>query len=65
MIKSEGNKTLNQWDRPYYCKKLKKQKYGNSINRFRRYFEIENVVENTFKIYEELLGLKFREIPEA
>jgi neurolysin len=44
---------------------LKKQKYGNSINRFRRYFEIENVVENTFKIYEELLGLKFREIPEA
>jgi len=40
-------------------------KHGNSINHFRRYFEIENVVENTLKIYEELLGLKFREIPEA
>ena len=24
MFKTEGIKTLNQWDRPYYCKKLKK-----------------------------------------
>jgi len=44
---------------------LNNSKFGKKFKKFHRYFEIEHIVSETLKIYEDLLGLKFREIPEA
>lgn len=55
-------KKLERWDRSFYGHLLKKDLYDFDPETVKEYFPIDRVVEGTLDIYQELLGLKFREI---
>lgn len=63
----EGGKDavkLEAWDTAFYHAELLKREYGVDHEAIRRYFPLPVVVDGTLEIYQELLGLKFTEIPE-
>lgn len=55
---------LEAWDTGFYNSLLLKREYGVDHEAIRKYFPLPVVVEGTLGIYQELLGLKFTEIPE-
>ena len=56
---------LNAWDTSYFCDLLEEKKFGRSEEGLWNYFEVNHVVGETLKIYQELLGLKFTELEDA
>ena len=63
--KSSFDGKLNAWDTSFYNNRLLKTKYGVDAEAIREYFPLDHVVETTLKIYQELLGLTFRELPKG
>ncbi|MFA6030544.1 MAG: M3 family metallopeptidase [Elusimicrobiota bacterium] len=53
------------WDRAYYGQKLQKALYDFDPEEVRQYFPVDRVVAGTLDVYQELLGLKFREVQAA
>ena len=56
-------KRLEEWDYGYYAYKLRKQRYDFDPEEVRQYFPVDTVVKGTLDVYQELLGLKFQELP--
>jgi thimet oligopeptidase len=62
---------LYNWDLPgevgaqlgYYLEQQKKSKFDLDPEEVREYFPVDRVVEQTMELYQELFGVKFREIP--
>ncbi len=52
---------LEFYDTAYYANQYFQQKYKVDFEKLREYFPIKKVIEGTFEIYENLLGLKFQE----
>jgi len=44
---------------------LEEKKFGKSEEGLWNYFEVNHVVAETLKIYQELLGLKFTQLEDA
>lgn len=55
---------LNSWDFSFYHELLMRTEYGVDDDKIREYFPVHIIVEETLKIYQELLSLKFEEIFE-
>jgi Zn-dependent oligopeptidase len=56
---------LNAWDTAFYNDRLLKTKYGVDAEAIRQYFPLDHVVETSLSIYQELLGLTFKELPKG
>jgi thimet oligopeptidase len=61
--KSDGR--INAWDWRYYDNKLKKELYQIDLEQIKEYFPMEKVTEGMLAVYQQLLGVKFRLIPDA
>ncbi len=61
--KSDG--VIHAWDWSYYRNQLLKKKYDVDEEKVKEYFPTDLVVAEMLKIYQEVLGLKFTEVPEA
>ena len=60
----EGEKvTLEAWDSGFYHNHILKRDYGVDTEAVRAYFPLNHVVATTLDVYQELLQLKFTEIP--
>lgn len=58
----DKDQALNPWDIDYYAR-LYKKKYGDfDLEKAREYFPRKKVVTEMLKFYQELLGVKFKEI---
>lgn len=55
----QGVDMLEAWDIDYYEEKLKKAVLGYDEEELRPYFELENVLQGTFRHFEKLFGLRF------
>jgi Zn-dependent oligopeptidase len=56
---------LNASDTSFYNNLLLKTKYGVDSEAIKEYFPLDHVVETTLVIYQELLGLTFRELAKG
>lgn len=56
---------LQPWDGSFYTNVLKEKFYAIDEEKIKEYFPTDHVVNQTLEIYQELLGLKFTEIPNA
>ncbi len=56
---------IDPWDWRYYANKLKKTKYAVDDDKLREYFPIDHVIKSVFAIYQQLLGVTFKEIKPA
>lgn len=56
---------VDAWDVAYLEYQLKKRDYSLDNEEIRKYFPADVVVQSMFNIYSEMLGVKFREIPNA
>jgi len=66
--KEEGRKSdgvIHVWDWRYYDNQLKKTSYQVDQEQIKEYFPLETVVSGMLAAYQKLLGIKFREIPDA
>lgn len=60
-----GAEKLESWDRFFYEETLRREKFGVDPDAVRRYFPLERVVPGVLRVYERLLGVKFREAAGA
>jgi thimet oligopeptidase len=58
-------KKLDQWDLSYLEYQLKKRDYSLDDDMIREYFPADVVVAGMFKVYAQLLGVNFVEVPDA
>jgi thimet oligopeptidase len=64
---------LQNWDLPgeigaqlgYYMEQQKKLQFDLDPEEVRQYFPVDRVVEQTLALYQELLGVKFQELPTS
>jgi thimet oligopeptidase len=56
---------LLPWDLSYYLNRLKQRDYDLDTETIREYFPTDWVVRNMFGVYETLLSVKLREVPDA
>ncbi len=61
--KSDG--VIRAWDWRYYDNLLNKTKYEVDQEKVREYFPADLVVEQMLGVYQKLLGVRFREIPDG
>lgn len=61
--KSDG--MIDAWDWRYYDNQLKKTRYQIDQEAIKEYFPMETVVSGMLKVYQQLFGVTFREIPDA
>jgi Zn-dependent oligopeptidase len=59
-VKSDGR--INMWDYRYYLNMREKREYDVDHEEIRQYFPLSVVTQGLFKIYQELLGLRFEEV---
>ncbi len=66
MIYREGNDfRLMPWDWRYYAEKVRKDKFDLDEEETRPYFSMQNVIEGTFMVVENLWGLQFVKLDDA
>lgn len=49
----------------YYGRKLREERHQLDGNLVKEYFPVDRVVEGTLKVYQRVLGVSFRELPEG
>jgi Zn-dependent oligopeptidase len=59
----EAEVRLQAWDSSFYSNYILKRDHGVDTEAVRAYFPLEHVVGTTMAIYQELLGLRFTELP--
>ena len=64
-ITKDPKAEMHQWDNSFYGAQYKKQKFNIDEDAIKEYFPAENVKVVTMEIYQELLGLVFKKLPEA
>jgi Zn-dependent oligopeptidase len=55
---------LNIWDFQYYARQLVESEYKIDQNQIKEYFPIEFVTENLLQVYQDVLGLCFKQIQD-
>lgn len=53
------------WDVAYWSEKMRRAKYDFDSNAVKPYFPMEAVMDGMFRFFEELHGLRIREVPSA
>lgn len=53
------------WDLSYWSEKMRQAKYDFDSSSVKPYFPMESVMDGMFRFFEELYGLKIREVPSA
>ena len=53
---------IESWDRSYYERVTKESRFGLDPEKIAEYFPVDRVVAGTMDVYQEVLGLKFREV---
>ncbi len=53
------------WDASYVSNQLKKKKFNIDDEALREYFPAEHVTEQVFNVYSQLLGVRYKRIPNA
>ena len=61
----KSNKAINPWDISYYNNQILKNKYNVDREKMREYLPMNECLDGMFKIYQQLLGLKFNKIENA
>jgi thimet oligopeptidase len=56
---------VDAWERSYYARKLREERYAFDQETVKQYFPVDRVVEGTMKVYQKTLGVTFRELPDA
>ncbi|MBI3548706.1 MAG: Zn-dependent oligopeptidase, partial [Elusimicrobia bacterium] len=54
---------VHVWDQWYYEFMMKRERYSLDAEEVRQYFPVETVVKGTLEVYQDLLGVKFSEVP--
>jgi len=62
MDKESGSLKLASWDWWYYAEKIRKQKYDLDESELRPYFQLDNVREGAFMVFNKLYGVTFTPI---
>ncbi|HEX4047769.1 MAG TPA: M3 family metallopeptidase [Elusimicrobiota bacterium] len=53
---------VDAWERAYYARKLRVERYAFDTETVKQYFPVDRVVEGTMDVYQKTLGVKFREL---
>ncbi len=56
---------LNQWDVSYLSAQLKKRDYSVDEQKIREYLPAEVVIDGMFKVYSQILGVTYHQVPNA
>lgn len=56
---------FRSWDYQFYSRILLEKEYSLNEELVREYFSLTNVISEMLKIFEEVLALKFKQVPEA
>lgn len=56
---------LRSWDYQFYTRILLEREYALNEELVREYFSLTRVIAEMLKIFEQVLGLKFRQVPDA
>jgi neurolysin len=64
-ITNDPKAVMHQWDNSFYGNIYKQQNFHIDEDKIKEYFPAENVKLATMDIYQELLGLDFKQLPEA
>lgn len=56
---------MHQWDNSFYGAIYKQKNFNIDEDKIKEFFPAENVKTATMDIYQELLGLTFKQLPEA
>ncbi|MFA6028675.1 MAG: M3 family metallopeptidase [Elusimicrobiota bacterium] len=54
---------VEPWETAYYADKLRQERYAFDADQVRQYFPVDRVVAGTLEVYQELLGVRFRQLP--
>ncbi|MFO7923898.1 MAG: M3 family metallopeptidase [Bacteroidales bacterium] len=66
MIDQEGgNFNLEPWDWRYYAEKVRKEKFDLDEEELRPYFSMQNVIDGTFLVVNNLWGLRFEKLQDV
>ncbi len=60
--RQRANITIEPWDYNYYAEQVRRDRYNLDQNELRPYFELNNMIEASFYMANQLYGLSFREI---
>ncbi|XP_041475989.1 thimet oligopeptidase-like isoform X1 [Lytechinus variegatus] len=60
----EFDNKINLWDMRYFMNMSEEKRYSVDHNKLKEYFPLEKVIKGSLDIYQELLGLKFEEVPK-
>ena len=61
IAKKYESSSINSWDLQYYITKWKKE-YGINESLLKEYFELNNTVNQIFKLYETMFNIKFKRV---
>lgn len=56
---------IHAWDMPYYMNQVEQVKFAVDKDKLIEYFPLEMVTQGLLSIYQDLLGLTFRQVPNA
>jgi len=59
---AKSDNKINGWDYNYYDRMTVEKLYSVDDEKIKEYFPLEKVVKSTLEIYQELLGLRFKEL---
>ncbi len=60
--RQRANITIEPWDYNYYAEQVRRDRYNLDQNELRPYFELNNMINASFFMANQLYGLSFREI---
>lgn len=60
--RQRANITIEPWDYNYYAEQVRRDRYNLDQNELRPYFELNNMINASFYMANQLYGLSFREI---
>ncbi|KAL2629464.1 hypothetical protein R1flu_014150 [Riccia fluitans] len=61
-MEEEGSETFSMYDLRYYINKAEEAEFKVDFEQVKQYFPIEVVTQGLLKIYQDLLGLRFKEV---
>lgn len=60
-----GQEDIFSWDYHYFSRQILEEEYSIDIEKLKEFFSLDVVMAEMLKIYEEVLGIKFTELPNG